>query len=78
VAGSFSGSLHLAAYGGGRRDGKPVERVGDGSEMLAGQMEIDGGVADVGVAKQFLDGGKVVAGFEQMSGIAVAAIPAPE
>jgi hypothetical protein len=41
-------------------------------------MEIDGGVADVGVAKQFLDGGKVGAGFEQMSGIAVAAIPGPE
>jgi len=78
VAFSFPGSLHLTAHGGGRGDGKSVEWVGDSLEVLARQMQIDRGVADVGVAEQLLDGGKIGAGFQQVGGIAVAPIPVPE
>jgi hypothetical protein len=34
-------------------------------------MQIDGRVPDVGVAEQFLDGGKVGAGFKKVRGEAV-------
>ena len=74
MAGSSLGSLDLAAYGGGGRDGKFVEWVGDGTHVFAGQVQIDGGVPDVGVAEQFLDSGKVGAGFEKMRGVAVSTI----
>ena len=36
-----------------------------------GEMQIDGGLFQVTVAKQQLDGSQVRAGFEQMSGEAV-------
>jgi hypothetical protein len=72
VAVSFPGSLHLAAHGGGRRDRQFIERVRDSAEMLAGQVQIDDGVADVGMAEELLKTGQIGPGLEQVSGVAVA------
>ena len=38
-------------------------------------MQIDGGVTDVGVTEQLLDSGKVGAGFQQVSGVAMPPMP---
>jgi hypothetical protein len=43
--------------------------------MLAGQVQIDGCVPDVGVAEQFLNGGEIGAGVQQVRGKAVAPMP---
>jgi hypothetical protein len=43
--------------------------------MLAGQVQIDGCVPDVGVAEQFLNGGEIGAGFQQVSSEGVAPMP---
>ena len=40
--------------------------------MLTGQVQIDDGVADVGMAEQFLEARQIGAGFEQVRGVAVA------
>ena len=40
-------------------------------QMLPGQMQIDSGVPDIGVAEQFLDAGQIGPGFQQMRGIGV-------
>ena len=37
-------------------------------QVLAGQMQIDGRVPDVGVTEQLLDGGEIGAGFQQVGG----------
>jgi hypothetical protein len=40
-------------------------------------MQVDGGVADVGVAEQELDGAQVCAGFHQVGGKTVPPMPLP-
>jgi hypothetical protein len=72
MAGSSPGSLHLSAHRGGRRDRDFVERIGDGSQMLSGQVQIDGRVPNVGVTEQFLDAGEIGAGVQKVCGETVA------
>ena len=50
------------------REGECIERAGGGAEMPLGQMQIDGSDFEVAVAKQYLDGAQVRAGFEKVGG----------
>ena len=53
------------------REGECIERTGGGAEMPLGQMQIDGSDFEVAVAKQYLDGAQVSAGFEKVCGEAM-------
>ena len=66
MADSFFGSLYLTPQIGRRGDRDFVQWIGDGFEMLPREMQIDGRIADVGMAEQFLNAGEVGAGFQQM------------
>src|ERR1019366_8563051 len=57
------GALHL--NGTGNLD--CFQRTGDRLQMAAGQMQVECRIADLGMAKQYLNGAKVGAGFQHMS-----------
>ena len=42
--------------------------------MTPGQVQVDGGVIELGVSKKYLDGAKVGASFKQMCGEAMSTI----
>ena len=69
----FSFRERLASAGTGQR--QLLDRVGDGVQMPLREMQVDGGVAEVGVTEQDLNGTQVRAGLQQMGGEAVATMP---
>ena len=58
-----------------RGERERVQRAGRGPHMALRQVDINHGLAQVGVAEQQLDGAQVGAGFEQMCGEAVSTMP---
>ena len=54
-----------------RGERERVQRAGSGPQMTLRQVEVNHGLAQVGVAEQQLDGAQVGAGFEEMCGEAV-------
>ena len=49
-----------------------VQRTGGSAEMTLREMQVDGGLFQIVMSQQHLDGARVCAGFQQMSGEAVA------
>src|ERR1019366_4713797 len=43
-----------------------LQRAGNCLQMAAGQMQVESGIADLGMAEQYLDGAQVGAGFQHM------------
>jgi hypothetical protein len=58
-----------------RDERERVQRAGRGPHMALRQVDINHGFAQVRVAEQQLDSAQVGAGFEQMCGEAVSAMP---
>src|ERR1035441_4592030 len=62
------GPLHFI----GTRNLDGFERTGNRLQMAAGQMQVESGIADLGMAEQYLNGAQVGAGFQHVCREAVA------
>ena len=59
------------------RDSERVQRVGDRLEMTRGQVQVDDGVPDLGMAEQQLDRSDVSPGLQQVRRIRVSTMSLP-